>query len=111
MNFSSEIDYRLKIKETFSHIEKQFTDIDPDLAEVEQGQGTLTIQGPKGKIILSTQPSVQQLWLAAASLGKALHFNYNFEKNDWLDDKNQGLELRSYLSQIVQQSYGLKIHL
>ena len=109
MSFVDEKAYRLKIKETFSSIENKFEEVDPDLAEVELGQGTLTIQNPKGKIILSTQPSVQQLWLAAASLGRALHFNFDAASNEWRDDKGQGLELRSYLAQIIDQSYGLKI--
>ncbi len=97
-----EKEYRLAIKESFLKVEKLYADTDPDLLEVEPGLGTVTLQNQKAKIILSTQPSVRQLWLAAAHLGQALHFDYDLENKVWLDDKTHKIELFGYLETCVQ---------
>lgn len=109
MTFVDEKSYRLKIRETYELIEARFEGVDPDQIEVEQGQGTLSLASPNGKIILSTQPSVQQLWLAVATQGKAVHFNYDPELDKWMDDKDKGLELFQYLSQVIETSTGVKV--
>jgi frataxin-like iron-binding protein CyaY len=75
--------------------------VDPDELEVEMGLGTLVFQNKKGKIILSTQPSVRQLWLAAAHMGRALHFNFEATKKQWWDDKSQGIELNKFLEEAL----------
>jgi frataxin-like iron-binding protein CyaY len=98
----SEKDYRIQIKNSFDKLERLYCDRDPDELEVEPGLGTLIFQNQKGKIILSTQPSVRQLWLAAAHLGRALHFNFDHEKKQWWDDKGQGIELESCVRDFVK---------
>jgi len=98
-----EKEYRLKIKAVYSRVESAFDDVDPDVVEPELGQGTLILLTPKGKIILSTQPSVRQLWLAVAALGLAVHFNYDDANNTWVDDKGDGKELYAYLKSTLSQ--------
>jgi frataxin-like iron-binding protein CyaY len=98
----SEKDYRIEIKSTYDRVEKKYSEYDPDVLEVESGLGTLVLQSKKAKIILSTQPSVRQLWLAAAHLGKALHFNYDHQKKQWWDDKGLGIELDVFLKDTVE---------
>ncbi|MEO5668455.1 MAG: frataxin domain-containing protein [Bdellovibrionota bacterium] len=89
--------YRLLVKEAYARVENAFESIDPDVVEVEAGMGTLSLLAKKGKTILSTQPSVRQLWLAIAARGVAVHFNYDETKRVWMDDKGEGKELYSFL--------------
>ncbi|NCN42622.1 iron donor protein CyaY [bacterium] len=89
--------YRLLVKQAYQKVEDAFEAIDPDVAEVEPGQGTLSILSSKGKIILSTQPSVRQLWLAVAAKGVAIHFNWDEAGKRWVDDKQGDKELYSFL--------------
>jgi frataxin-like iron-binding protein CyaY len=97
-----EKDYRLVIKKTFDEVEKIYAVNDPDILEVEPGLGTITLMNRRAKIILSTQPSVRQLWLAAAHLGKAIHFDYDLQAQKWFDDKEHKVELFQYLEGSVK---------
>jgi iron donor protein CyaY len=106
-----EKDYRILVKETYQSIEKALENVDPDLMEVEPGLGTLSFVSKKGKTILSTQPSVRQLWLAAAALGEAVHFNWDEKSKTWMDDRGQGKELKKYLAEIFKRTSGLEIRL
>ncbi len=94
--------YRLLVKDAYQKVEDAFESIDPDIAEVELGQGTLSILSDKGKIILSTQPSVRQLWLAVAAKGRALHFNWDESRSIWVDDKDGTVELYSFLESTLK---------
>lgn len=98
-----EKDYRLMVKEVYARVESALDDVDPDLVETEQGQGTLTLITGRGKIILSMQPSVRQIWLAVAALGVALHFSYDASKKSWMDDKGEGKELFAFLKTTLQE--------
>jgi iron donor protein CyaY len=95
--------YRLLVKDVYARIEAAFEDVDPDLVEVEPGMGTLALVSGKNKTILSTQPSVRQIWLAVAALGIAVHFNYDSERGLWVDDKGEGKELFAFLSQTMSK--------
>ena len=97
-----EKEYRLLAKQAYQRVEDAFEEIDPDLAEVEPGQGTLCILSAKSKTILSSQPSVRQLWLAVAAKGVALHFNWDADKKIWVDDKVGDKELFSFLEATVR---------
>ena len=93
-----EKDYRELLQKIFDEIEASFASIDPDLAECEQALGAMTIKFKDGsRCILSAQPSVRQLWVALAAKGVAYHFDYNFEKKTWWDDKGRGLEFKALL--------------
>ncbi len=107
-----EAEYRKRIQTVLSRIEKAFTDVDPDVAECEQSLGSLTITLADGsRCILSSQPSVQQLWLALAARGTAYHFNFDSTRQAWMDDKGQNIEVLSFLTSYLQETTGLRIEL
>ena len=94
--------YRELVDTRFKKIFEAFDAIDPDLAECEMIQGALTITfTDKSKCILSTQPSVRQIWLAAASKGIAFHFDYSHERAEWLDDKTHAVVLDQFVKDLV----------
>ena len=104
--------YRKRVEEVFSHVERALRDVDPDLVECELAQGTLTLTfSDQSRCILSTQPSVEQIWLALASRGMAYHFNYDAKKNSWWDDKGKGVELFSFLMNYLREMTGLNLSL
>lgn len=108
--FQDEAQYRSVMKVTLDRIERAFDDVDPDVAECNVQFGALTIQFPSGsRCILSSQPSVGQLWMAIASRGVAYHFDYNPETKLWHDDKGEGKEPFSFLQEFLLESAGLKI--
>lgn len=95
--------YRMLVKDVYARVEHAFEAIDPDIVEVEPGMGTLTLVARRGKTILSTQPSVRQLWLALAAQGVAVHFNYDQSKGRWMDDKGEGKELYEFLETSLKE--------
>lgn len=108
--FRDEAHYRSVMKETLDRIEKAFDEVDPDVAECTVQFGALTIQFPSGaRCILSSQPSVAQLWMAVAAKGLAFHFDYDLLKGAWFDDKGEGIEALSYLQKFLFESVNLKI--
>ena len=95
----TEAEFRKKIHDTLARVEKAFEEVDPDVAECEQSQGSLTITfTDQSRCILSAQPSVRQLWLALASRGTAYHFNWDEKESNWKDDKGLGIELFKFLT-------------
>ena len=107
-----EAEFRSKIQSTFDSIERAFENVDPDLAECTQSQGSLTIQfADQSKCILSVQPSVRQLWVAIASKGRALHMHYDSIQNDWVDAKGEGHYLKDLMKDLVKQVGGVSIEL
>ena len=94
--------YRLLVKDVYARIESAFEDVDPDIVEVEPGMGTLALIAGKSKTILSTQPSVRQIWLAVAALGVAVHFNYEASTQRWMDDKGEGRELFAFIESTLK---------
>jgi CyaY protein len=107
----NEKEYRILVKKAFDELEDAFENVDPDVLEVEPGLGSLSFVAKSGKTVLSTQPSVFQIWLAAASLGQAVHFNWDEKTKKWMDDRGQGKELKTYLSEVFEKVAGLKIKL
>lgn len=108
----SEPEYRAQIQKVLDAVEKAFDSIDPDVAEAEQQFGALTIRltGSGGqKCILSAQPSVRQLWIAAASKGIAHHFNYDLARGGWWDDKGKGVEAVAFVRELVREAVGIDL--
>ncbi len=106
----TESEFRKRIQLLLNRIETAFAPIDPDIAECEQSMGALTITyAGQSRCILSTQPSVYQLWLALAARGTAYHFNYNGTSGQWLDDKGRGIEVVSFIENYTKETTGLVI--
>jgi len=103
--------YRLKLKEVYDCVERAFESMDPDDAEVDVAQGSCTILARGKKIILSPQPPVRQIWLAAANLGTAVHFNFDAASSRWMDDKGKGLELFESVEQAVFATLGKRVRI
>lgn len=104
--------YRVLVDQAFGKIERSFDAVDPDSAEFEFSQGAVTIRFSDGtKCILSTQPSVRQIWLAAAAKGVAHHFDYDAAAQSWKDDKGKGVELYAYVAALVREAAGVDLAL
>lgn len=107
-----EKEYRQLVDQAFHSIERAFDNVDPDQAEFELSQGAVTISfADRTKVILSTQPSVRQIWLAAAARGIAHHFNYDQGSSRWIDDKGKGLELMSFIKGLIRDQAGVELKL
>ncbi len=107
MIFKTEAEYREQVRKTLSLVEDAFEGVDPDLAECDQALGALTITlSDQSRCILSSQPSVQQVWLALASKGTAYHFNFDPSSGLWKDDKNRGIELLAFLENYLKEAVG-----
>lgn len=105
-----EKDYRKKVNEAFERIVAAFDEVDPDIVEAELSQGALTLTSrARTKTVLSAQPSVRQIWLAAAAQGIAAHFDWHEASGTWRDDKAKGYELYSFLSEIIQRAADLRV--
>jgi iron donor protein CyaY len=108
--FRDEAHYRSVMKETLDRVEKKFDEVDPDVAECSVQFGALTIVFPTGqKLILSSQPSVGQLWMAVAAKGIAYHFNYDHAAGVWKDDRGEGFEALSRLAELLEELAGLRL--
>jgi CyaY protein len=106
----TESELRARAKTIFDRIQAAFEDVDPDIAECEESLGSLTIQLADGaKWILSVQPPVRQLWLAVASIGRAFHFTFDPASESWHDAKGEGIELMSYLRELLKDEAGLDL--
>ena len=107
----SESELRALAKQIYVRIDNAFEDVDPDVAECEESLGSLSIELADGaKWILSVQPPVRQLWLAVASIGRAFHFNYDAASQTWQDDKGEGIELLSYLEELLKDVAEIEVH-
>lgn len=108
----TESEFRALAHDLYRRVEAAFDEVDPDVAEVEESQGSLTIELADGaRWILSLQPPVRQVWLAVASIGRAFHFDYDPESGTWRDDKGEGLELLSYLKGLLRDKAGIHLNL
>ncbi len=105
-----ESEFRKVVQQTLERVARALESVDPDLAEYEMKPGQLTVVfADRSKCILSTQPSVRQLWLAAASKGTAYHFNLEGSAAGgwkWIDDKGKGIELFSFLTPYFREAIG-----
>ena len=97
--------YRQLVAETYKTIERAFDDVDPDTVELFRAGDVVTLQFPDGmRCILSPQPPLRQLWVAARTT--AHHFNYDEAAGAWQDDQGRGIELKSYLKGLVKDEVG-----
>lgn len=104
-------EYRQQVGAIFSAMAKKIDACDPDVIEAELSQGVLTVLTKGVKTILSPQPPVRQIWLAAAAQGIAVHFSWDAAKNAWMDDKGKGLELYAFTEEVLKKASGLSVSL
>jgi len=102
--------YRKLLDETYARIDRAFEDVDPDLAEVDISQGTLTVLfREKLRLILTPQPSPRQLWVAFKD--RAWHFDWSGERRAWLDDRGQGIELNGLVEATTRDAAGVEVRI
>jgi CyaY protein len=79
--------------------------IDPDLLEADSTGDMLTLTArSREKCIVNTQRAVRQIWVAGKSQG--IHFSYDDASGTWKDDKGKGLELYSFVADVVRDISG-----
>jgi CyaY protein len=87
-------------------LEDIFDDSGLDL-DLENSGGVLTVRFENGsQLIVSRQPPVRQLWLAARSGG--FHFDYDEASTRWLSDSN-GEVLSAFLQRITREQAGIEL--
>ena len=102
--------YRHLLDETFARVDRAFETVDPDLAEVSIGQGTLTITFfEKQRLMLTPQPSPRQLW--AAFRDRAWHFDWDPARAAWFDDRGQGIELLALVERTTREVANVSVQI
>jgi iron donor protein CyaY len=102
--------YRKLLDDTYARIDRAFEEVDPDLAEVDVSQGTLTvIYREKLRLILTPQPSPRQLWVAFKD--RAWHFDWDAGRGAWMDDRGQGVELGALVESATRDTVGVEVRL
>lgn len=105
-----EATYHRLVDKLWKGVLDAFEDVDPDLAEAYSAGDVVTITLRGGaRIILNTQRSTRQVWLAHAARSRAWHFDYDPASQRWMDDKHQGLELTATLAAAVKDLVDLDL--
>lgn len=80
--------------------------IDPDLLEADSTGDMVTLTSrSREKCIINTQRAVRQLWVAGK--GQGIHFSYDEASGTWRDDKGRGLELFTFVADVVNELSGV----
>lgn len=104
----SESRYNDLVDEVLLEVEECLETSDADI-EIEPGQGMLTIEFVNGsRVILSRQPPVRELWVAARSGG--FHFAYAEADGRWIE-KRDGGDLMEVLSRVCSEQAGQPVDL
>ncbi|SEL67223.1 CyaY protein [Stigmatella aurantiaca] len=97
--------YNQLVAAVFKRMVAAADSIDPDVLEAETTGDMLTLTAPsREKCIVNTQRAVRQIWVAGKSQG--IHFSYDEATGTWKDDKGRGLELFSFVAQVVREISG-----
>jgi CyaY protein len=96
------------VAQTFKKLVKAIDDADPDVIECDSTGDMVTITAPRTgeKVVVNTQRAVHQIWVAGKGVG--VHFSRDADGR-WVDDKNKGLELNSWISDCVEAASGHRI--
>jgi CyaY protein len=79
--------------------------LDPDILEADSTGDMVTLTArSREKCIVNTQRAVRQIWVAGKSQG--IHFSYDEASGTWKDDKGRGLELFSFVADVVRDLTG-----
>ena len=80
--------------------------IDPDVLEADSTGDMVTLTArSREKCIVNTQRAVRQIWVAGKSQG--IHFTHDEATGTWKDDKGRGLELFSFVADVVHDISGV----
>lgn len=103
MKALSEQQYQLLVDKLQDHIEALLENTDLDL-DIDNSGGILTIHFVNGsQIIISRQPALKQVWLAAKSGG--YHLDYDDKGQQWLlVSTNETLE--QLLTRVIKEQTG-----
>jgi CyaY protein len=82
--------------------------LDPDVLEADSTGDMVTLTARnREKCIVNTQRAVRQLWVAGK--GQGIHFTYDDASGTWKDDKGRGLELFSFVAEVVNDISGVEL--
>ena len=77
---------------------------DPDDLDFSTADGVITLEFADGtRFVLNRQSGNNQMWFAAGA--RAWHYDWNEDKNAWLDDKD-GHELFGNIERVVADKFG-----
>lgn len=103
-----ESEYNALVARTFRRLMTALDHVDPDLVDTESTGDMITITASTGeKCIINTQRATRQVWVAGK--GQGVHFSHASGKSLWLDDKDKGLELFAFVSDVVQSLSGVTL--
>ncbi|WP_163831428.1 iron donor protein CyaY [Spartinivicinus ruber] len=104
----TEAEFNELLDELMVAIEDAIDELDVDI-DCESGNGMLTMQFEnRSQIILSRQPALRQLWLAAKSGG--FHFNYQSNEEQWVCDSTNEAFI-SMLNRFMSEQSGDEVEL
>jgi CyaY protein len=97
--------YNQRVAAVFKRMLAAADALDPDVLEAESTGDMLTLTAPsREKCIVNTQRAVRQIWVAGK--GQGIHFSYDEASGTWKDDKGKGLELFSFVANVVHELSG-----
>jgi CyaY protein len=100
----SDADYHAKAQALLARVEAQIDAwLEDDVVDIDSHRtgGLLELSMPGGsKIVLNTQPPLQEIWLAARSGG----FHFKFDGTQWVD--REGQEFLARLSHCASEQAG-----
>ncbi len=104
-----EATYNQLVAGAFKRILAAADGIDPDVLEAESTGDMVTLtSASREKCIVNTQRAVRQIWVAGR--GQGIHFSYDEATGTWKDDKGRGLELFSFVAEVVKDISGAQLH-
>lgn len=100
--------YNQLVSKAFKRLLTTLDAVDPDLLDTDSTGDMITITAARGeKCIINTQRAVHQLWVAGK--GQGIHFSYDAGKGQWLDDRGRGLELFTFVADVVKDISGAQL--
>lgn len=100
-----EASYNQRVAQVFKRLIAAADQLDPDVLEADSTGDMVTMTSANGdKCVVNTQRAVRQIWVAGKSQG--IHFSYDEATGEWRDDKGKGLELFSFIGEVVREICG-----
>lgn len=97
--------YSQLVSAIFRRLVEAADKLDPDVLEASTSGDMVSLAGANGqKCVVSTQRAVRQIWVAGKGLG--IHFSYDEASASWKDDKGKGIELFSFVNEVVEHISG-----